>query len=978
MTPERWRDVERLYHAALERDRDKRAAFLAEACGDDAALLGEVESLLVYRAKSSDFIETPAPDAHPALAAIVERERGRLPVPSTPGGFVGRAFGVYEVQALIATGGMGEVYRGVDTRLNRMVAIKTLPAHLSHDPAWRERLRREAQSVSRLNHPHICTLYDVGVENDIHYLVMEHMEGETLEARLVRGPLAIAAALEYLIQIADALDKAHRRGVVHRDVKPSNIMLTKSGAKVLDFGIAKEMSGHGAPFGAPAGSAQTLTAEGTILGTPQYMAPEQLEGRPADARTDIFAFGALGYEMLTGKRAFLAPSPARLTAAILTDDPQPIAELVPEVPPLLVRTISRCLAKDPEDRWQTANDLLFQLRTIAAAPAPIDGPRSQPARPSRNVERAIWVAVVIASIGGMWLWARNRVVPASTPAQATAAVRFPLSPPAGAAFASSQDVPLALSPDGRQIVYVAAGTNGTRRLWLRELHSEREQVLSGTDGANTPFWSPDSQWVGFFAGNSLKKIRVSSGIAQTVAGNVSTYGGATWSVKDVILFPSTTGGLSRVSALSGPPSQATNGQGQFWPQFLPDGEHFIYAAAAPPRVMVGALGSEPHRTLMSFPVRISVVAYASGHVFYVQDRVLFARPFDQNRLAFSGEAVRVLEGVPVVGNGRAPFSVSAAGVLAYWPWAIGESAVLQWFERDGRATAAVGSPARYLGFALSPDARQLLFSRVDANGGGNLWLRDVERDRETQLTFDAASYTPQWSPDGSRLLFSGPGPGPPPKMFIRSVAGAGAVSQVGAAGLMPDFASSWSNDGDSLISVRIDPVNRNDLWMHRMSDASDTRLSINTTFNESHGRVSPDGRWLAYMTDESGRDEVWLASFPSGEIRRKVSAAGGTMPQWGEGGKELFYLSLDRQLMAASVAARQGDVAVGAPGALFQMPNLIAEGRLLMPTSNNYVATPNGQRFLAAVSVQDPNAPPISVVVNWPALLNRGGLDPSR
>jgi Tol biopolymer transport system component len=877
---------------------------------------------------------------------------------------------VYEVKELIATGGMGEIYRGIDTRLNRVVAIKTLPAHLSQDPAWRERLKREAQSISRLNHPHICTLYDVGMENDIHYLVMEHIEGETLETRLARGPLPVATALEYAIQIADALDKAHRRGVVHRDVKPSNVMLTKSGVKVLDFGVASQVSAGSVTFGTPdLEAAPGLTAEGMILGTPQYLSPERLEGRTADARTDIFAFGALVYEMLTGTRAFPAASPARLISAILKDDPQPIAEIAPEVPSMLIRTIDRCLAKDPDDRWQTANDLLFQLRTVAAAPAAIDARQPHPPRTSRRIERALWVAVLLASIAGAWLWARNRAVPAGMPMPATTAVRFTVSPPEGTAFASSQDVPLALSPDGRQIVYVAAGTDGTTRLWLRGLYSQREQVLTGTEGANTPFWSPDSQWIGFFAGNGLKKIRVSSGIAQTVASGVATYGGATWSVSDVILFPATTGGLSRVSARGGAVSQVTKGQGHFWPQFLPDGEHFIYSGAAPARVMVGSLGSEPHQPLMTFPVRSSALVYASGHVFYVQDRVLFARPFDQERLAFSGDAMRVLEGVPVVGNGRAPFSVSAAGMLAYSPSAIGAPAVLQWFERDGRASATIDSPARYLGFALSPDARQLLFSRMDENGGGDLWLRDLDRKRETQLTFDAAAFTPHWSPDGSRILFTGPGPGPPPKLFVRTVAGAGAATRVGSTQVVPDFASGWSHDGDSLVSVHIDPVSRNDLWVHRMSDGSDTRLSINTAFNESHGTVSPDGRWLAYTTDESGRTEVWLASFPSGEIRRHVSTAGGTMPQWGQG--ELFYLSLDRQLMAVPVAAGQSAVNVGAAKALFQMPNLIEEGRLLMPTSNNYLATPDGRRFLAAVSARDPHAPPISVVVNWLAVPNR-------
>ena len=966
MTPERWREVERLYHAALERDGDQRVAFLTDACDGDAALLREVESLLAYRTKASDFLETPAANAYPALAAIVSPDHGKLPDPPAPGRFVSRVFGVYEIKALIATGGMGEIYRGLDTRLQRTVAIKTLPAHMSHDPAWRERFRREAQSVSRLNHPHICTLYDVGIEDDVQYLVMEHIEGETLEARMARGRLPLTASLQYSTEIAEALDAAHQSGVVHRDVKPSNVMLTKSGVKVLDFGLATQM-GTGVLDGSLAETAAALTATGTIVGTPQYMAPEQIEGRPPDARTDVFSFGVMAYEMLTGVRAFRADSAARLISAILRDDPEPIAELAPEVPWLLARTISRCLAKAPEDRWQTANDLLFQLRTIGAAPGPINATQS-PVRRSRFLERGVWAAVVVASITGTWMWATRQGIPTSTPPQGTATVRFTIAPPAGTTLASSQDVPLTLSPDGRSLVYVAAGTDGIRRLWLRSLDSERESMLSGTDGANTPFWSPDGQWVGFFAGNSLKKLRLSTGIAQTVANSVSTYGGASWSTKDVILFPAATGGLSRVSASGGSVSQVTKGQGHFWPQFLPDGEHYIYTAAAPARVMVGALGNEAHRALMNFPVRGSALAYAAGHVFFVRDRELFARPFDQERLEFSGDATRVVVGIPVVENGRAPFSVSAAGVLAYWPQPIGEPAVLTWFDRGGRATDAVSSAARYLGFALSSDARQLLFSRMDANGGADLWLRDFDRGGETQLTFDAASFTPQWSPDGSRLLFSGPGQGPPPKMFVRAVTGAGTVSRVGSAEPMADFPSSWI--GDSVVSVRIDAVNRNDLWIHRMSGGSDTRLSVNTTFNESHGKVSPDGRWLAYVTDQSGRDEVWIATFPSGEPRRQLSTAGGTAPAWGEGSNELFYLSPDRHVMAASMS-EHGEI--GAPKALFQMPHMVTEGRLLMPTANNYVVTRDGRRFLAAVSAPNSNASPLNIVVNWPAALNRGG-----
>ena len=403
---------------------------------------------------------------------------------------------------------------------------------------------------------------------------------------------------------------------MHRDIKPSNVMLTKSGAKVLDFGLASEIRDNVLDGKLPA-NAHRLTAAGTILGTPQYMAPEQLEGGRLDARTDIFSFGVMAYEMLTGARAFQGDSAVRLISAILRDEPRPIAELAPEAPWLLARTISRCLAKAPEDRWQTANDLLFQLRTISSAEEPIDGRQSRPIGRSPAVERAVWMAIVIAAIVIAWMWPRGQGIPASTVGPQAATVRFTIAPAAGTTFASSDDVPLTLSPDGRSLAYVAAGADGIRRLWLRALDSDRESMLSGTDGANTPFWSPDSQWVGFFAGNSLKKLRLSTGIAQIVAGSVSTYGGASWGAGDVILFPAATGGLSRVSASGGPVSQITGGEGHFWPQFLPDGEHYIYATAAPARVMVGVLGTEENRTLMHFPVRSSALAYAAGHLFFV-------------------------------------------------------------------------------------------------------------------------------------------------------------------------------------------------------------------------------------------------------------------------------------------------------------------------------------------------------------------------
>jgi len=963
MTPERWREIERLYHAALERPADERSRFLNDACGADQALHREVESLFDSASRAKDFMETPA--ASPRLTSAVRR----LEQTFVPGSFVGRTFGAYEVQALIAAGGMGEVYRALDTRLNRTVAIKTLPGHLSNDPERRGRFMREARMVSSLNHPHICTLHDVGVQDDIDYLVMEHIEGETLQQRLEQGPLPIARALEYATQIVDALDKAHRRGVVHRDLKPGNVMLTKAGVKLLDFGLAMRSTSHAIALGDTAGDDSSgLTAEGAILGTLQYIAPEQLEGKQADGRADIFAFGAVAYEMITGRTAFPATSRAQLVGAILKDDPQPIADVAREVPLRLAQSLERCLAKDPDDRWQSASDLLFELRSNGQ-PAAARGAAKSPTSAYRPwVERAAWAAAIVACVAVTFFWARRREV-RSGDAPAAPPIRYTLFPARGTALYSAQGLPFALSPDGRQIVYSSIKADGTAQLWLRSLYSQVEQPMPGTEGANSPFWSTDSQWIGFFAASTLKKIRVSTGLTQVIAANVQTKGGAAWNANDVIVFTTGPGGMSKVSAQGGPvtPATATNEGSHFWPQFLGDGRHFIYDAAANGSIYLGSLGNETPRMLMKFPVRISSLAYVSGFVFFVQDATLFARPFDERRLEFSGDPIPIVDGVPVMGPGRAPFSVSAAGVLAYWPYPVGTPAMLHWFERNGRASVAVDTPAQYAGFALSPDASQLVFSRAGASGGSDVWVRDLGRGDERRLTFDGAAFTPQWSPDGTRIVFSGPGERPPVKLFVKNVAGAGAATRIGAS-TTPEFASNWSQDGRSIVSVRIDPRNRNDLWVHRLPEGVDERLSVNSAFNESYGKLSPDNRWIAYDTDADGRSEVWVASFPSGSIRRQVSVGGGTSPQWGMGNEEIVYVSDDRRLMAARIRATPSSVDVDAPQPLFPIANL-ADTDHAFPTSNVYVAASNGARFLVAVRAPDFQAPPISIVVNWRALL---------
>ena len=730
------------------------------------------------------------------------------------GRLTGRLLGSYEVQSLIAAGGMGEVYRAFDTRLHRAVAIKVLPEHLSDHPERRERFKREATLISSLNHPHICSLFHVGTHEGLDYLVMELIDGETLQARLARRPMRAAEAVRRLIEIADALDAAHRQGIVHRDLKPANVMLTKSGAKVLDFGLAARRAPRPGPILDLASSGGTdLTVEGRIMGTVPYMPPERLQGRSTDARTDIFAFGALAYEMIAGKAPFRAESQADLIGAILKDEPEPIAASVPDVPPLLARTVARCLAKDPAERWQTAADLLFELRALDES-AGVPGSGSTPRHGSRRVERTLWLAALAASLlFGVSQWLRDTSPGDAPPAAAT---RFSIPAPEGTTFPSEFDVPFTLSPDGRWLAYVAAAGDGIRHLWVRAMDSEQQVLLTGTEGAASPFWSPDSEWVGFFAARTLKKVRVTSPIVQVIASPATTMAGAAWSRNDVIVFPGP-GGLRRVSANGGAISPVSRGTySHLWPQFLDDGEHYIYSSFTPRSLLLGSLTGAPPRTLMTFPVNVSGLAYVSGFILFVQDGVLFARAFDRDRMEFTGDARRLVDGIPVMGPGRAPFTASPAGVLAFSTDPMGTPAVLRWVARNGDVSPAIVAPAKYFGFSLSPDSRTLAFSRVGSNGGPDLWVRNLDTGNETQLTFDGVALTPRWSPDGSRILFTGIAERPPPMLFIKDLGQTGAAQPLGpAAGAR--FSASWSRS--HLVSVRVGGDTGDDFLPRRWGNA---------------------------------------------------------------------------------------------------------------------------------------------------------------
>jgi serine/threonine protein kinase/Tol biopolymer transport system component len=955
MTPDRWHAIEQVFHAALTRTPDERPAFLAQACGDDRSLRDEVESLLAHSEAPSHLFDG---EADPRLRAAI---LAKLPAaPSPAGHLTGQTLGAYELRTWLASGGMGDVYQAFDTRLNRTVVVKLLPPDPSPDPHDQPRFHREAELIASLNHPHICTIHDVGVHEGRDYLVMEFVDGETLQQRLTRGPVPLAQALTYAIQIADALDKAHRRGIVHRDLKPGNVMIAATGIKLLDFGIATRHADEPARGGG-----------GGVLATPGYASPEQLRGQRVDARSDLFSFGATAYEMITGHRAFPGDTPARAIDNTLGGEPLPIRDLVPAVSDTMARTLERCIAKDPDERWQTASDLLFALRmsTIAS-----ETPSPTPPRRSAWIERSLWIAAIAAASLLIWmLRAATLPAPGSPASNEIPDVRVDIWPEPGTAFASSFDVPFALSPDGRRLAYVAIGADGIKRLWLRRFDGagERPQEIPGIEGAYAPFWSPDGEWIGIFSPPGLMKVRVSNARLQLIAPHASTMAGATWSTTGTILFPAGPGGLSRVSADGGPISPVTTGDGShFWPQFLGDGEHFLYAAALTREIRVGSLSGRDARVLMQVPVRISSIAFARGYLFYGQDTSLFARAFDESTRTFTGDPIELVKDVPITGLGRTPFSVSAAGPLVVWRYPGGTLASVRRFSETGESQSMIEAPARYVGLAMAPDGRRLAFSRRNPDGGADVWVRDLNTTAETQVTFSGSGVGPRWSSDGRRLAYTAPGRAPLPTLFATAEDHLATSSRIGTATL-PTFASSWSHDGKVIVSVRIDPATRTDLHSESTDGARRERLSINSDGNDYLGVLSPDDRWLAFVTDVSGRDEVWVASFPSGAIRHQVSIDGGTSPQWTAGGREIAYVSSRRKLAVRSFTVTTAGSSLGPPRDLFDASAFIETTPLVTPSANAYTAAAEGHDFVAAVRVNDPKTPPIQLVLNWRALLSR-------
>jgi serine/threonine-protein kinase len=875
----------------------------------------------------------------------------------------GTRLGPYEIVAPLGAGGMGEVYRARDTRLERTVAVKVLPSHLSGDPILRQRLDQEARSISSLNHPHICALYDVGHQDGTDFLVMEFLEGDTLAKLMEKGPLPLAQALKYGLEIAGALDKAHRDGIVHRDLKPGNIMITKSGAKLLDFGIAKAAAplASGATLTAAITRATPVTHQGTIVGTFQYMSPEQVEGKELDTRSDMFSFGAVLYEMVTGARAFPGKSQLSVASAILEKEPAPISVLQPMTPPVLERAVLRCLAKEPEDRWQMARDLELELKWIAESGSQAERPPTASAKSAFSKHAfiiSLCCLLLSAAITGLATW---RLKP-SPPRPVS---RMTITLPPGQQLAGLEQPAVALSPDGSQLAYVAI-QGGTQQIYLRAMDSLESRPIPGTEGGANPFFSPDGQWLGFVSEQKLKKVPVAGGPAQALNDAVQL-NGASWSSKEIIAFKRQ--GISafqQVPAGGGSPQPLTSvgkGEiGQRWPDFLPDGAAILSVVTASSfdwtntQIIVQSIGTGARRNLIRGGTQPRYAA--SKHLIYAQGGTLMAVPFDPQGLTATGAAVPVVEAVLQSStSGAAQYSLSSTGSLVY---VRGEFQSAQrrlvWVTRNGTEQTVAAPVRTYLFPRLSPDGRTVAVGVSERET--HLWLYDLARETSTRFTFEGTvNHNPTWTPDGKRIAFNSDKDGET-SIYWQLADGSGGLERL-TTSPYPNIPMSWSSDGQLLAFIESNPTTGSDIWVLSLSDRKPQPFLV-TPFAESVPRFSPDGHSLAYISNESGRFEVYVQPYPGPGRKLQISTEGGTEPVWNHNGNELFYRSGDK-MMAVEIAT-QPSFAAGKPRMLFA-------GRYerTPATSPNYDVSPDGQRFLMLKPSEQEAVTPtqINVVLNW-------------
>ena len=880
----------------------------------------------------------------------------------------GARLGPYEIVGPLGAGGMGEVYRAKDTRLGRDVAVKILPAHLSDNPEVRDRFEREARAISSLNHPNICTLYDIGREGDADYFVMELLDGETLSARLERGPLRLDEALRVAAQIADGLAAAHKQGIVHRDLKPGNVGLTKSGAKILDFGVAKlrdeavvEMATRTTP----------LTTAGSMIGTVQYMAPEQLEGRGVDHRADLFAFGALLYEMVTGKRAFEGLSQASVIAAILDKEPRPVSELLPTAPAALDRVVKSCLAKDPEERWQSAGDLARELRWIAGGSGSVtttSGSAAVPARRSRGHERVAWivatVGVMVGLIGG-GLALRPRPQAPLPPTS-----RFSIASPDGARIATDA-MQIRISPDGRALAFQAYDAAGKRAVWIRPLDSLVPRPLPGTDDGEQPFWSPDSRFVGFFANGKLKKVAIAGGNPDVICDSADGRGASWGRGGDIVFAPSPAGPLFRVSENGGAPKQVTtldasrHETGHRWPWMLPDGTHFLFVSLPATKgnfdVFVGSIDGKDRTPLAGLTANSTPAYVEPGCLIYLRGSSLVAQRFDPAHLKTIGEPVNLGDGpAPSGWTGAQVATAAMNGILARFGMGLPNS-VVQWLDREGKLAAIVPLQAgRYESARVAPDGKRLALVRRSSVSTTDIWLYSPNQPAPSRFTFSSSENVyPIWSPDGGRIAFGSDRSGPQ-DIYVKPTSGAVEETAVLTGGAMFKQPVSWSADGKSVLFEQPDPLTAWDVYSLPVDGDRKTVPLLRTPLSERQAEVSPNGRWVAYCSDESGNQQLYVTSFPVPGAKHQVSTAGAdnTSVRWTRGGKELMWVAGGVAVTAADVAT-EPTFRAGPPHELFR----------LRPDNIYFDFAPDGQRVILVAPEGDPKSSSITVDLNWPALL---------
>jgi serine/threonine protein kinase len=887
----------------------------------------------------------------------------------------GTKVGPYEIVSTLGVGGMGEVYRAFDERLGREVAIKVVPTAYADDQDRLRRFEQEARAASALNHPNILSIFDVGQHNGTPYVVSELLEGETLHKRIDGTPLSQRRAIRYALQIAHGLAAAHAKGIIHRDLKPDNIFITTDErVKILDFGLAKLTQPDFTQTQSNIVTRRVETDPGSVMGTVSYMSPEQLKGEDVDQRSDIFSLGAVLYEMLAGQSPFYRESVAETMSAILKEDPPDLSHTNKTVSQDFERLINHCLEKNPELRFYSASDLAFALdaiptsaNTAAMSAQTVATSELRPPRITRRqmIFGAVAAIAVIAAIALAVVLALSYSRQAPTEVHT---VRFFINPPEKASFG-----PFAISPDGQHLAFVASDASGKASLWVRPLDSPIAQPLSGTEDAIYPFWSPDSRFIGFFAGGKLKKIELSGGTVQTLCSAAIPRGGS-WSSSGVIVFgPSPNEPLYQVKETGGPASPLTKLEpsrqeaSHRWPFFLPDGRHFLYSVLGGPQsqgIYVTSLDGKDTRRLLNISSSIAMYA-APGYLLFRHDATLMGQVFDLNKLQLSGDAFPVAEQVGFdLSTFQTYFSVSQTGVLTYSA-ATGGKTQLTWVDRGGKELGLIGQPANYIRPSLSPDGKRVAVDGSDSQGNRDVWLLDLASGNSTRFTFDPAQdLFAVWSPDGSRIVFGSDREGPR-NLYQRSAKGAGKEERL----LKSDFNAypvDWSHDGKYIAYVINDPKTKIDVWVLPLFGDQKPFPFANTQASERGARFSPDGKWLAYVSDESGVPQIYVETFPSSGGKWQVSSSGGYHLAWRHDGKELFYVAADRKMMAVDIKGEGASFEAGPPKPLFELRVPTFTG-----SQAQFAVTPDGQKFLIANTHGENKSEPITVALNWTANLKQ-------